>query len=119
MVVLSDLYESHLEVKGGVWVAECPNYLVCEDYLVAPSGGRVWLPYDFDAVHGTDGVAAMCSRCEEQARVIVPYNRYPCVICMNTVKPAEGYRCDACGIPLCGGNACGGAHESDCKAALD
>lgn len=114
MTTISDLYESHLEVKDGVWVAECPNY-PCEGKLLAPSGGTVWLRYDFEAVSGNDGIAATCQECGEQGRVIVPSNRYPCAICTNSVKPAEGYVCNDCGIPLCGGNACSGAHESDCK----
>lgn len=42
-------------------------------------------------------------------------NKQPCTVCFNTVKTFEGNVCDTCGVPLCGGNACQGAHHSECE----
>lgn len=41
-------------------------------------------------------------------------NKQPCTICGNTVKTYEGSVCSACGLPLCSGNACHGAHDYYC-----
>lgn len=109
------VYQTHLEIVDGSWMAECAMY-PCEGHILSPSGSTAWLRDDYMAVSGTEGVSRPCGDCGDESSVIVPSNRYPCSICGNSVKPAEGYCCDSCGIPLCGGNACGGAHESDCKA---
>jgi rRNA maturation endonuclease Nob1 len=116
MQTTSDLYETELEVIDGAWMAKCAEY-PCDGFVIAPSGSVIWGRDDFDAADDNEGIQATCASCADPSKVIVGSNRYPCVICFNTVKVREGYRCDTCGVPLCGGNACGGAHDSHCKTA--